>query len=168
MDKYLIIKSNIRLAGYYDDGGEYCCNGEEDISVEQSVISLEDSVKEKWFHDLMRNNGFYHKDELVGGETHLGKFVYDVVQHGRHMLYSKLSDVYHPEIATIAAVYQEVVGVERVGQVELFEKNKDLSAKKTKEKEKEDAKKKLARAEKRRQKEIEKARKILEEAGEKN
>ena len=165
MEKYLIIKTKISVAGDYNDDGDYICDGENDIDVEHSIINLDEAIKEKEFLEFLETEGFYHKDDITNGTRHTDKFVYDVLHQNcpQPALYKNLSDVFSPYNASISSVYQEVVGPERLKEVKEFEKKRATYERMMEEQNKKKDERKILAAEKKRQKQIEKARKLLEE-----
>lgn len=142
----------------WDDNGS---SGYDNYLVEQKVYSLEDFAKQPFFVDLIKENGFFSKEEiLISDLTHLNNFVY---QYGDTYKY------YTSNINEIGAncghvsVYQEVVGPERIKQVKKLLDRRNIYLEKEAALKLKQQDKAAASREKARLRRIEKARSLLAE-----
>ena len=118
--------------------------------VEQKVFSLDESLKDPTFVEVLKSKGFYTKDDIsTTGVDHLDNFVYELDQNG-YIRFDKVLDSNNFWRGRLAGVFQEVVGANRYPHIAKYNKLR----------EKEDYKLQKQKSERR----IVKAKKILEEA----
>lgn len=127
------------------------------------ALSFDDLIKEDWFLEKLKENGFFHKDDLSELKiNHLDNYIYKI-KRGQYAIYTEKIDSIYPH-EQVVGVYQEVVGPERIRAYAKFKKSHEAYEKKQEElKLAKLAKQKLAK-EKCRLREIEKAKRILAEA----
>ena len=124
--------------------------------------TLDEIVREPWFLELLKEKGFYTKDEVYDGNLdHLDKFVYKVKNdYWSGQLVDSLNRI--GTDTTVIGVYQEVVGPERIKEVKRLNAANEKAKRDAALAEKEKAKKKAERLLRKEQKKIEEAKKLLE------
>jgi hypothetical protein len=144
---------------YEGNSGECGCSC---LEFKQRTLSLDDLFKEPWFTKTLENKGFWSKEDPGEKFEYRNKYVYEYQPDGYS--YSNLfkeipASQYKP--TSLKAVYQEVVGPERIKAVAQW-------TKKTKEYEKKQAEAKKKAADKaeekkklRQLKQLEKAKKLI-------
>lgn len=157
------IKVIVAEAELQGSDGEYDDSCDHYASLNHKVYSLDEIIGESWFIDLLKEKGFYSKDELGEPTQHLNKFVYEFGS-GNYKYWTKnIKEI--SEYHDIVGVYQEVIGVERNKEFTKWQTNRQTYLKKQAEILKKDlAKKELAKA-KAKERQIAKAKKLLEEEG---
>lgn len=146
--KVIVVDASIENDSYGED-----CNCS--LNFNQTIFSLDELFSESWFVSLLKDKGFYSKDELGDTSLYLDKFIYEYNNgFGDYKSYTNiLSQI--SEQAVITAVYQEVIGPERLKAFAKWKKNREIYLAKQEDKKKKDLEKKRLKA-------IEKARKLLE------
>lgn len=133
-----------------------------DVHLEQQIYSLEELLEVGWFVDLLKNKGFYSKDELsLTKDEYLNNFVYEYGS-GPYTYFTKsINDIQSYQI--INKVYQEVIGRERIKSFAKWKQKQESYLKKEAERVKKDVESKEKARQKKKLKALEKARKLLEE-----
>src|ERR1700761_8706224 len=97
-----------------DDGNYENCD---DVSINHNlkVFDLWQVLEQPWFLELLRQNGFYSKDEISKTDlSHLDNFVYEFKYKGSDYINLEKSPQYLLDNDIVTAVYQEVLGPERI------------------------------------------------------
>ena len=101
----------------YDSGGCDC------LSFKQRILSIDDLFKEPWFLEMVENRGFFSKEDPGKEYIYRNHYVYEIRHNGSS--YSNFGTkppmYYHPK-NSLKAVYQEVIGPERIKAVAQWKK----------------------------------------------
>lgn len=138
-----------------DYGGDCSCSH----SMDTKILSLPELIREDWFIEYIRNNGFFYKDDEGLAIEYLDRYVYEYSLNSFDEKYSQftcnIKDI--GEYRNIKRVYQEVVGPERIKAFAKWKKEAAIIQNKLDRQE--------ASREKRRLKAVAKAKSLLEKEG---
>jgi hypothetical protein len=139
------------------ENGYGSSEGDCDVSFSQRSISLDELFSESWFMEYLRYKGYYNKDDLDYPTQYLNNFVYEYKGYGDYNNLSKtLTSISVSD--DVIAVYQEVIGPERIAAFAKWKKSRDAYLQKEEDRKKAVEEKKKLRA-------IQKAKRLLEKEG---